>query len=115
MDDQKEFDKVEHHVILEMMQAKGMFSNWIQWIKQILSSGSSSVLLNRVPRKSFQYKRGVRQGDPLSPPLFVLAADLLQLVINEAAARKLLLYPIAENFPGDFPIVQYADDTLIIM
>lgn len=47
--------------------------------------------------------------------LFVLAADLLQSVVNEAASRKLLLHPIAEEFPGDFPIVQYIDDTLIIM
>lgn len=98
-----------------MMQAKGLSATLISWIRQILTSGSSSVLPNGVPCKVTRCKRGVRQGDPLSPLLFVLAADLLQSVINEVAARKLLLHPIDESFLGDFPIVQYANDTLIIM
>lgn len=45
----------------------------------------------------------------------MLAADLLQSIINEAASKHLLLHPIDENFPGDFPIIQYADDTLIVL
>lgn len=48
----------------------------------ILSSASSSVLLNGVHGKEFKCKRDVRQGDPLSPILFILGADLLQSVIN---------------------------------
>lgn len=115
LDFEKGFGKVEHHVILEIMQAKGMSQRWISWIRKILTSSTSSVSLNGVLGKSFQCNRGVRQGDPLSPLRFVLTADLLQFIINEVAARKLLFHPIAKNFPADFPIVQYADDTLIIM
>jgi hypothetical protein len=73
------------------------------------------VLLNGVHGKSFKCKRGVRQGDPLSPLLFVLAADLLQSVINEALAQGLMQVPIPVDYTMDFPIIQYADDTLIIM
>lgn len=64
--------------------------------------------------KKIQYRRGVRQGDPLSPLLFVLAAELLQAIINKASSLGLLEKPIPTP-DKDFPIVQYADDTLLTM
>jgi hypothetical protein len=72
-------------------------------------------LLNGVPGKVFHCRRGVRQGDPLSPLLFVLAADLLQSMVNQAKEQGTLKLPIPERAGNDFPIVQYADDTLLIM
>lgn len=75
----------------------------------------SSVLLNGVPGKPFKCKRGVRQGDHLSPLLFVLAADLLQTLINDACSRGSLSHPLGPNFGGDYPIIQYADDTLMVL
>jgi hypothetical protein len=54
------------------------------------------------------------QGDPLSPLLFVLAADLLQSVVNKVWQSGVLKHPLSENFGGDFPIIQYADDTLLV-
>lgn len=52
---------------------------------------------------------------PLSPLLFILAADLLQSVINEAQRLGHLKLPVPVNYSQDFPILQYADDTLVIM
>jgi hypothetical protein len=80
-----------------------------------LSSETSSVLLHGVPGKVFHCRRGLRQGDPLSPLLFVLAADLLQIVINDAKENNPLSLPLPERDGTDFPIVQYADDTLLVM
>jgi len=72
------------------------------------------VLMNGVPGKMFACKRGVRQGDPLSPILFVLAAEILQYVINGLKDKEVLKLPIPQP-SDDFPIIQYADDTLLIM
>ena len=63
----------------------------------------------------FLNKRGVKQGDPLSPLLFVLTADLLQSIVNSAWSKGILKHPITDSFGGDYPIVQYADDTLLIL
>lgn len=66
------------------------------WVKHIFNSGTSKVLLSGVPRKTFYRKRGVRQGDPLSPLLFVLAADFLQTFHNKAKDDGLVNLPITQ-------------------
>jgi hypothetical protein len=97
------------------MKYKGFSTKWISWIQNLLTTGTSFVLLNGNIGKPFTYKRGVRQGDPLSPLLFVLAADLLQTMINRAWQIGVLRHPLNDSFGGDFPIIQYADDTLLIL
>jgi hypothetical protein len=106
---------MEHNTIFAMLQELGFPKRWVSWVKELLSTAQSSILLNSVPCKSFQCKRGVRQGDPLSPLLFVLAANLLQHVLNKAADRELLKYPIPLTHTSDFPVIQYADDTILIL
>ena len=83
--------------------------------ESFIPTASSSLLLNGVPGKKIYIKRGVRQGDPYSPLTFVMAADLLQSILNKAMRLNLLTAPLQVNSCPHFPIVQYADDTLLVM
>jgi hypothetical protein len=114
LDFEKAFDKIEHEVILHILE-KGFPDRLNTWIRGILTSGASTVLLNGTLGKTFHCRRGVRQGDPLSPLLFVLATNLLQSVINKAKSMGLLKLPLNVGYTNDYPIIQYADDTLLIM
>jgi hypothetical protein len=58
---------------------------------------------------------GSETGRPTIPLLFVFAADLLQSIVNKAKIDGILQLPINVGYTQDFPIIQYADDTLLIM
>ena len=116
LDFAKAFDTVEHDLILLLLKYQGFDDKWISWIKELLSSGSSSIMLNGVPRKQFNYKRGVRQGDPLSPFLFNLVFDALATILD-LARRAGHIRGICPHHTGGGGLthLQYADDTIIIL
>jgi hypothetical protein len=67
LDFTKAFDTIEHNSIIDIMKQLGFSNQWLNWISEIVAFASTSVLINGVPGKSLQRKRGVRQGDPISP------------------------------------------------
>jgi hypothetical protein len=114
LDFAKAFDTVEHSAIMKVLACPGYDEKWLHWMSLFMSTGTSSILLNGVPGKKFACKRGVHQGDPLSSILFVRVAKLLQCMVNKLFQQGIFQAPLP--IPDtDFPIIQYADDTLVIM
>lgn len=75
----------------------------------LFSSSHSAVLVNGCPGSWIRCKRGLRQGDALSPYLFIIVADVLQRLIKLDQGIR---HPAADC---TYPVLQYADDTLILV
>ncbi|GJX75464.1 arginine repressor C-terminal-like domain-containing protein [Tanacetum coccineum] len=58
-----------------------------KWIYACLSSALISILINGSPSREFPIKRDLRQGDPLSPFLFLIVAEALQVMITDACNK----------------------------
>nr|GEY13309.1 RNA-directed DNA polymerase, eukaryota, reverse transcriptase zinc-binding domain protein [Tanacetum cinerariifolium] len=63
----------------DVLSRFGFGSRWCGWIQECLRSSRASVLVNGSPTKEFQFYKGLKQGDPLSPFLFILVMESLHL------------------------------------
>jgi hypothetical protein len=105
IDFEQAFDKVEFNAIIAMCKALGIGPRFLSWITNILHSASTSILLNGVPGKKIFCKRGVRQGDPLSPLLYVATTGLLQYIINQAWYNGELDLPLDNDYGQKYPTI----------
>jgi len=62
---------------------------WRKWIKECVTTTTASILVNGSPIEEFPLQRGLRQGDPLSPVLFLLAAEGLNVMMKSAVENNL--------------------------
>eukprot|EP00253_Pinus_taeda_P015037 PITA_15037 len=80
----KAFDSISWEYMQKVLHAFGFDNAWIRWVRGLISSAFFSILINGIPTSTFQASRGIRQGDPLSPFLFIIMAEGLGRCIKNA-------------------------------
>ncbi|GJV84453.1 RNA-directed DNA polymerase, eukaryota, reverse transcriptase zinc-binding domain protein [Tanacetum coccineum] len=114
VDFEKAFDSVRWDFLDSVLERFGFGFKWRSWIHGCFSNACSSVLVNGSPTSKFDLHRGLRQGDPLSPFLFILAMEGLHAL--SCKAEELGLFKGA-SFGHDNMIVShlmYADDVIFL-
>src|SRR6266542_5106229 len=94
---------------------KGFSPKWCSWVQSFISGGSVAVNVNNEIGHYFQTRKGLRQGDPLSPLLFNIIADMLPILIQRAKEHGHIRGVIPHLIDGGLSILQYADDTILFM
>lgn len=110
LDISKAFDTVSWGFLLSTLELRGFGPNWRRWISAVLLTKETSILINGVLSDPIKPARGLRQGDPLSPLLFVLVMDALQAMVNRAKQAGLSPLNARRQLP---PISVYADDAVL--
>ncbi|GKC76929.1 RNA-directed DNA polymerase, eukaryota [Tanacetum coccineum] len=80
----KAYDSIRWDFLDDVLASFGFGSKWRSWIRGSLSSGRASILVNGSPTTEFQFFRGLKQGDPLAPFLFLLIMEAFHLSFNRA-------------------------------
>ena len=106
----KAFDTIEWKFIDEVLKIFGFGINFSNWIKLLRNKSESRIEQNGFFSSNVKLSRGCRQGDPISPYVFVLCAEILSHVIREKNDIKGIMV-----YDKEVKLSQYADDTTIYL
>ncbi|KAJ0797670.1 putative RNA-directed DNA polymerase [Helianthus annuus] len=110
----KAYDNVNWGFLIMVMRQMRFPEEWCSWIYGVLSSARSSILVNGSPTFEFSCGKGMRQGDPISPFLFIIVMEALSGLVKKACDDGIFT---GIKLPNGGPTVShllYADDAMIM-
>jgi hypothetical protein len=109
----KAFDRVEWRFIVAALSRKGLHGHFINLIHACISSQTFSIIISGQPFSRFHSNRGIRQGCPMSPYLFVLTINELSIALQEAMSTNSFAgITLGPNCPSIHSLL-FADDLLV--
>ncbi|RVW25910.1 putative mitochondrial protein [Vitis vinifera] len=112
IDFEKAYDHVDWGFLDHVLQRKGFSQKWRSWMRGCLSSSSFAILVNGNAKGWVKASRGLRQGDPLSPFLFTLVADVLSRLMIRAEETGITEGFLVGRDRTRVSLLQFADDTI---
>ena len=106
LDQAKAFDRVSHPWLYRVLRGNNLPDDFVKWVKILYTGAHSNILVNGVLSESLELGRGVRQGDGLSPMLYVLTLEPLLNFIRSNVQITGMQTPHEE-----LKVLAYADDT----
>jgi hypothetical protein len=111
LDQEKAFDRIDWGFMLRVLEQMNFGPSFRGWVKLLYTNIFSRVLVNGFTSGAFSVSRGVRQGCPLSPLLYLIVAETISCAIKKDLCVDGFQLPNGETVK----IFQYADDTTIIV
>jgi hypothetical protein len=107
------FDSMSWGFLFEVLRQMGFGPLFRKWVALLLYTANTKIIVNGVPGMRIQHARGLRQGDPTSPMLFVIGMEVLTAMVTKAANEQ-----IWRNLTGILPLQRisiYADDVVMFL
>eukprot|EP00253_Pinus_taeda_P028277 PITA_28277 len=113
LDLSKAYDRLSWRYLRAVLEAYEFEKRWIEWIFSMISTPIFSILVNGNPTRTFNASRGIREGDPISPFLFILPAEGLGRIIKREIRKKKIrgLKPRGKNLAITHQ--QFVDDIML--